>query len=224
MLKIVPRPDPDTGWLDIIPEDEALLRHIRYAHIRLEAGQRFDGDSGGYEIAMIVTRGPVDFRCADVRAPHLGDRASMFDGPPTGIYVPPHARFEITGGDSRGGELSVLRVRSDRAGAPFVVGNDTIEQVVIDDPNAYRQLLYVFGQNVEGRVDRVVFLEEFVKPGNWCGYPPHKHDVHDPPRETRMEEAYYCESRSAPSGRPKSRKRLPPGPVPVPWQALRCTR
>ena len=124
MLKIVPNPEPATGWVDIIPDGEPLLNHIRYAHIRLEPGQRYDGDSAGCELAMIVTRGPVDFRCDRFHAPAVGDRSSMFEGPPTGLYVPPHSRFEITGGDRRGGELSVLRVRSERKGAAFVVQSD----------------------------------------------------------------------------------------------------
>jgi 5-deoxy-glucuronate isomerase len=27
--------------------------------------------------------------------------------------------------------------------------------------------------------------------GHWSSYPPHKHDTHDPPRETYLEELYY---------------------------------
>jgi 5-deoxy-glucuronate isomerase len=33
--------------------------------------------------------------------------------------------------------------------------------------------------------------EAFVHPGNWAGFPPHKHDVDDMPDEAVLEEFYY---------------------------------
>ena len=37
-----------------------------------------------------------------------------------------------------------------------------------------------------------LLVTEVVTPaGHWSSYPPHKHDVDDPPRETYLEETYY---------------------------------
>ena len=33
--------------------------------------------------------------------------------------------------------------------------------------------------------------EGMIPSGNWSGYPPHRHDVNDPPRELDMEETYF---------------------------------
>jgi 5-deoxy-glucuronate isomerase len=33
--------------------------------------------------------------------------------------------------------------------------------------------------------------ETFNDPGGWSSYPPHKHDVHDPPRQALLQEVYY---------------------------------
>jgi 5-deoxy-glucuronate isomerase len=34
-------------------------------------------------------------------------------------------------------------------------------------------------------------IEVYTPGGNWSSYPPHKHDVHDPPREVDLDEIYY---------------------------------
>ena len=34
-------------------------------------------------------------------------------------------------------------------------------------------------------------IEVYTPGGNWSSYPPHKHDVHNPPAEVDLEELYY---------------------------------
>ena len=38
---------------------------------------------------------------------------------------------------------------------------------------------------------RLVVVEVFTPAGNWSSFPPHKHDVHNPPGEVDLEEIYY---------------------------------
>ncbi|MCX6914962.1 MAG: 5-deoxy-glucuronate isomerase [Verrucomicrobia bacterium] len=39
--------------------------------------------------------------------------------------------------------------------------------------------------------DPAEFCEVYTPSGNWSSYPPHKHDVHNPPDEVDLEEIYY---------------------------------
>jgi 5-deoxy-glucuronate isomerase len=39
--------------------------------------------------------------------------------------------------------------------------------------------------------DALLVCEVITPPGHWSSYPPHKHDVDDPPAQTRLEETYY---------------------------------
>jgi 5-deoxy-glucuronate isomerase len=39
--------------------------------------------------------------------------------------------------------------------------------------------------------DRLIIVEVYTPGGNWSSFPPHKHDTHDPPRESELEEIYY---------------------------------
>ena len=45
--------------------------------------------------------------------------------------------------------------------------------------------------DVDHNADYLTVGESFVVPGNWAGYPGHKHDVNDMPRESVAEEIYY---------------------------------
>ena len=38
---------------------------------------------------------------------------------------------------------------------------------------------------------RLMMAETIVPPGNWTSYPPHKHDVENPPNESIYEEVYF---------------------------------
>ena len=38
---------------------------------------------------------------------------------------------------------------------------------------------------------RLLVVEVYTPAGNWSSYPPHKHDVHNPPHEVDLEEIYY---------------------------------
>ena len=39
--------------------------------------------------------------------------------------------------------------------------------------------------------DRLIAVEVYTPSGNWSSYPPHKHEVHNPPSEVDLDEIYY---------------------------------
>jgi 5-deoxy-glucuronate isomerase len=55
--------------------------------------------------------------------------------------------------------------------------------------NATRQINHIITPAFEAH--RLLVVEVYTPGGNWSSYPPHKHDVHDPPREVDLEEIYY---------------------------------
>ncbi|HXW18678.1 MAG TPA: 5-deoxy-glucuronate isomerase, partial [Candidatus Acidoferrales bacterium] len=55
--------------------------------------------------------------------------------------------------------------------------------------NASRQIVEVIGTNFPA--DKIVVIEVYTPGGNWSSYPPHKHDVHNPPAEVDLDEIYY---------------------------------
>src|SRR5207248_5531092 len=43
----------------------------------------------------------------------------------------------------------------------------------------------------DAQAESLLVTEVVTPAGHWSSYPPHKHDVDDPPRETYLEETYY---------------------------------
>ncbi len=39
--------------------------------------------------------------------------------------------------------------------------------------------------------DKLIVIEVYTPGGNWSSFPPHKHDVHNPPAEVDLDEIYY---------------------------------
>jgi 5-deoxy-glucuronate isomerase len=110
-------------------------------------------------------------------------RASVFDGPPTAVYVPPRVDWWVEGR----GEIALCT-------AP---ATGRLEPRLLDAP----QLLtrgegaeerFIANILMESEVAESLLVTEVVTPaGHWSSYPPHKHDTDDPPRETLLEETYY---------------------------------
>ena len=55
--------------------------------------------------------------------------------------------------------------------------------------NATRQINSMMPPNFPAH--RLIVVEVFTPAGNWSSFPPHKHDVHNPPGEVDLEEIYY---------------------------------
>ena len=55
--------------------------------------------------------------------------------------------------------------------------------------NATRQIVDILPPAFPA--DKLLICEVFTPSGNWSSYPPHKHDVDNPPVEVDLEEIYY---------------------------------
>jgi 5-deoxy-glucuronate isomerase len=75
------------------------------------------------------------------------------------------------------------------AAKPVLVTPDDVEIEIRGAGNATRQVNNIMMPDFPA--DRLLICEVFTPAGNWSGWPPHKHDVDDPPREAVLEETYY---------------------------------
>jgi 5-deoxy-glucuronate isomerase len=72
---------------------------------------------------------------------------------------------------------------------PIVVRPEDVEIEIRGAGNATRQVNNIMMPGFPA--DRLLICEVFTPNGNWSGWPPHKHDVDDMPREAVLEETYY---------------------------------
>ena len=147
---------------------------------------------GGVEIAL--DRGP---------ALRLVGRPSVFEGMPWSAYLPAGTTARLIGRPLPGQRAVVALAQAPLTGRPgvatkpIVVGPADVEIEIRGAGNATRQVNNIMMPGFPA--DRLLVCEVFTPNGNWSGWPPHKHDVDDPPREAVLEETYYYQM-SRPEG------------------------
>ena len=72
---------------------------------------------------------------------------------------------------------------------PRVIRPEDCGEEIRGGGNATRQIVDIVPPGFPA--DRLLLCEVYTPGGNWSSYPPHKHDIDDPPRETYLEETYY---------------------------------
>ncbi|HEU5362973.1 MAG TPA: 5-deoxy-glucuronate isomerase [Gaiellaceae bacterium] len=110
-------------------------------------------------------------------------RASVFDGPPTALYVPPGTSWWAEGE----GDLAVCTAPARGGLEPRLL--DAPELVTRGSGTEER---YIANILMESEPAESLLVTEVITPaGHWSSFPPHKHDRDDPPHERALEETYY---------------------------------
>ena len=168
----------EAGWVD-----------LSFVARRLEPQTRQHGTTAGNEMALVLLGGTATVIAGAMRWEAIGSRKHVFDGMPHALYLPPYTAFEIIAETSL--ELGIAWCPAD-AGEDLQPRLITPADVAIEvrgGGNATRQINHIMPAEFPAR--RLLIVEVYTPAGNWSSYPPHKHDVHNPPHEVCLEEIYY---------------------------------
>ncbi|WP_134698775.1 5-deoxy-glucuronate isomerase [Ammoniphilus sp. YIM 78166] len=177
------------GYQDIIREDDHVLTYLALSKVSLKQGQSCESQTNGYETALVILKGKATVTAEGQQWINLGGRSSVFEGKATTVYVPCQSAYQIVAETDV--EIAVCKVKAEEKFAPFVV---TPEEVVVHQRGKAqwtREVHDIIADNADHRVHRMVLGETFNAPGQWSGYPPHKHDGEFAPEEPNLEEIYY---------------------------------
>ena len=139
---------------------------------------RLEGVEEGREACIVLLSGSCSFMGVGEAA-----RATVFDGPPTALYVPPGEPWWVEGD----GEVAVCT-------AP---ARGELELRLLDAPELVTrgsgtEERYIANILMESEPAESLLVTEVITPaGHWSSFPPHKHDRDDPPNERALEETYY---------------------------------
>ena len=161
--------------------------YLTFANVKLRAGERYEDDTAARELALVVLGGRCSVESSKGGWPNIGQRKNVFDGKPYTLYLPPHTRFEVT--TEAGCDLALCYSKSEETHAPRLVSPDEVEVEIRGGGNATRQIHHMIRPDFPAH--RLLIVEVYTPAGNWSSYPPHKHDVHNPPGEVDLEEIYY---------------------------------
>jgi 5-deoxy-glucuronate isomerase len=153
---------------------------------RLAPGETLSLHAQGEEMALVFLGGRcvADWGQGEVA---IGGRKDVFDGLPYTLYLP--SANSVTLKAETICEIAECRVPSTASLEPKLVRPADISSNLRGGENASRQIVDVMPP--EFPADKLVVVEVYTPGGNWSSYPPHKHEVHNPPVEVDLDEIYY---------------------------------
>jgi 5-deoxy-glucuronate isomerase len=177
-----------SGEIVSVTQERAGWETISLRVIRLARGRRHVVSQPDEELALVMLGGQAAVRGGS-QAWELGGRANVFAGMPHTLYLPVGTeRVEIEAlSDSC--EVGVCGARASRRFPAMVIEPTAVEVEIRGGGNATRQINHIIKPDFQA--DRLLVVEVFTPSGNWSSYPPHKHDVHNPPAEVDLDEIYY---------------------------------
>jgi 5-deoxy-glucuronate isomerase len=161
--------------------------YLSFQTRKLAWGETYNGETGGNELAIVVLGGVCSVKSARCEWLHIGGRASVFDGFPFTLYLPIRSSFSVTADTEC--DLAFCYARAEEVHPARLVTPDEVTVEIRGGGNATRQINSMIPPGFSAH--RLIVVEVFTPAGNWSSFPPHKHDVHNPPGEVDLEEIYY---------------------------------
>jgi 5-deoxy-glucuronate isomerase len=153
---------------------------------RLNPGEAYEVVTQGEEAAFVILGG----RCIanwGKGEQAIGARKNVFDGLPYTVYLP--AGHSVKFKAEEVCEIAECRVPSVAKLEPRLVTPKDVASSLRGGGNASRQIVDIIRPDFPA--DKLVVIEVYTPAGNWSSFPPHKHDVHNPPTEVDLDEIYY---------------------------------
>jgi 5-deoxy-glucuronate isomerase len=161
----------------------------------LPAGGRVAFDTGVDEVVILPLEGSFSVTCDGEQA-SLAGRPGVFAGPTDFAYAPPGSRLVVA--SDGGGRFAVPAARAGR-GRPFRHVPAADVPIELRGAGASSREVRNFCAAHVFDAERLIGVEVLTPGGNWGSYPPHKHDEARP-GETVLEEIYYYQVASGPTG------------------------
>lgn len=162
-------------------------QQLGFCIARLKAGETHDTKLARAESAIIPLGGTCTVQCDGAAFEHVGERANVFAGKASAVYVPPGFRQTITAETDC--EVAICATPATIQAAPQVVRPSEVRSRSVGAGNWRRDVHDILYDNVPAQ--KLLVGETCNPPGNWSSYPPHKHDLDDPPEEAALEEVYH---------------------------------
>jgi 5-deoxy-glucuronate isomerase len=175
-----------SGLLLELPRERAGWEWMSFYVRLLAAGDHWQTSSAREEQAIVLLGGRCTVDIGSGRQ-RIGERDNALQGLPYAVYLP--AGGEAAFQAETTCEFAQCCVPSQAKLAARVVTPDDVSVSLRGGGNASRQIVDVMPPGFPG--DRVMAVEVYTPSGNWSSYPPHKHEVHQPPDEVDLDEIYY---------------------------------
>ena len=188
MPRLLVHPSGATGRIHHVTPQSAGWRYVGFDVHRLGPGERLTLDTAGTEVCLVLVTGTAHVVACEQDFGIVGGRMSPFDGSPASVYVPAKSSWTVTAQTPV--ELAVCSAPAEGRLPPRLIRP---EDVVLETRGKGTNTRHVRNilPDTSPHAESLLVVEVITPGGHWSSYPPHKHDVADPPRETYLEETYY---------------------------------
>ncbi len=180
-------PEGASGETMVVTPESTGFEYLTMRIRKLSNGENFSNTTAACELGIVVLGGRCSVESTAGSWVAFGSRAHVFDGLPTTLYLPINTQFTIVAETDC--EVALCFSRAEEKFPARLVTPDEIEVEIRGGANATRQINHIL--KPEFPAQRLLLVEVYTPSGNWSSYPPHKHDVHNPPEEVDLEELYY---------------------------------
>ena len=179
---------PAKGYTPICEIGKCSLKDLEFGILELGTNESIDFETKDREVAFILLNGKANFTANGEDYGSVGVRTNVFASPKAeAFYAPRNTAVKI---------FSPWNVKIAVCGTP--VTKDSQPQVIRqNDVKVMRLGVKPWERDTSFIIDaatnatKLTIGEAYITPGNWAGFPPHKHDVDNMPSEGVLEEIYY---------------------------------
>ena len=178
---------PQIGYTKLCEIGKCSLKMLEFGIIELNKGDSVTIDTEEKEYAFIFLGGHADVQVGQYDWKNVGGRTTVFGGKAHSVYVPRRSTVTFTGCEHV--KIAVCDTPTDVDSEPQWLTPDHVNASVLGVKPWERDTHFI----IDGRSNAkyLTIGEAYVTPGNWAGFPPHKHDTDNMPFEGVLEEVYY---------------------------------
>lgn len=181
-----PLPAHESGELLRFTRQDVGWEWMSFFVRRLAPGQVWETRNSEEETVVLLLGGTCLGDWGEGRQ-RIGQRKNVFDGLPYAVYLPAGSLLHLEAQTEC--ELAGCSVPSSAQLKARLITPAEATVSLRGGGNASRQIVDVIRPDFPA--DKLMVIEVYTPGGNWSSYPPHKHDVHNPPHEVDLDEIYY---------------------------------
>lgn len=179
---------PTNGYTPLCEPGKCSLQLLEFGILELDAGQSHLFETGEREVAFIILGGRAKFAIGEEDFGIVGSRRNVFENQNAECFLAPKdSAVQIESVWKT--KIAVCSAKADKAGTAQVIHQENVRVMRLGVKPWERDTSFI----VDGSTNasKLTIGEAYITPGNWAGFPPHKHDSDRMPAEGVLEEIYY---------------------------------
>lgn len=177
---------PKKGYTPLCYKGVTTFKDLEFGMLELGPGESYTFKTEEREAAFILLGGIADFKFNGGEYKKVGGRRTVFEGKAHTVYMPRHQ--EVTVYSPWNVKIAVCTAAAEKDTEPAYIKPEDCPILHLGQTSWKRDAQVMIDSKVALHLN---VGEAFIVPGNWAGFPPHKHDTSNMPAEDIQEELYY---------------------------------